>query len=594
MRGAANASRRAVQYLLARALGTPTHGSAMTVSRPHLRSSTLFRAAREPDSLRASRRARELFRGLAGMMIAVLLAPAAARGAQMLPADGARDVSRVLPLQLRFESHAQARAAARAGIELLTPVGSPVPGVLRIRGADVAFEASAPLAACSTYTALVRAEGLRSRFTTSCSSWTPPEQIDDRRSSRRPDRGADDVQLASAGVGGAVAAWFQSNGRRGAIEASSLQPDTGAWGAPRAIDLRDGGGATLPVLAALADGRVMAAWVQDVHGHAAVLARVLGAGAAPQRLDDPALRHGPAQVQLAADASGHAMAVWQQPGPRHGTLWASHWDGRLARWSRPRALDPLGPADYAPVVVGAGDDRFVAAWERGPVGHESIAASRWLQGGWSAPRRLSPAGQRAERPLLALDGDGSTVGAAWIQGDGPARRVALRRLREQDLGGDPPATPQAPGMRGPALSAALVFDPAGNLAAAWEQQAGPEPSSPDVIEATRWMRAAAAPASAARLDPSGQRSAGNPVLVSDPAGNLVCAWYQDGTQGLQVLAARFDASAAHWQPALLLSDTRSTVQASFPALSVDAAGSVTAAWQQFNDWRNIIVASRLP
>lgn len=535
-----------------------------------------------------------LFAGLAGMMAALLLAPVAARATQVVPADGARDASRVAPLQLRFDSAQQARAAAGAGIELLTPVGSPVPGVLRIRGAELAFEPSAPLAACSTYTALVRAEGLRSRFTTACSSWTQPGQIDDRRSARRPDRGADDVQLASAGIGGAVAAWFQSNGRRGAIEASSLQPDTGAWGAPRAIDLRGAGGSTLPVLATLADGRVMAAWVQDLHGHAAVLARVLGTHAAPQRLDDPRLRHGPAQVQLAADGSGHAMAVWQQPGPSHGTIWAAHWDGRLARWSPPRALDPRGPVDYAPVVVGAGDDRFVAAWERGPVGQESIAASRWLRGGWSAPRRLSPAGQRAERPLLALDGDGGTVGAAWIQGSGTARRVALRRLREQDLGGDPPTTLRAPGMHGPALSAALVFDPAGDLALAWEQQAGPEPSSPDVIEAARWMRAASAPASATRLDPSGQRSAGNPVLVSDPAGNLVCAWYQDGPQGLQVLAARFDASGARWQPALLLSDTRSTVQASFPALSVDAAGSVTAAWQQFNAWRNIIVASRLP
>ena len=49
-----------------------------------------------------------------------------------------------------------------------------------------------------------------------------------------------------------------------------------------------------------------------------------------------------------------------------------------------------------------------------------------------------------------------------------------------------------------------------------------------------------------------------------------------------------------WQPAQLLSDPRSTVQASFPALAVDAAGSVTAVWQQYNGWRDIVVTSRLP
>nr|WP_288117857.1 hypothetical protein [Thiomonas sp.] len=44
----------------------------------------------------------------------------------------------------------------------------------------------------------------------------------------------------------------------------------------------------------------------------------------------------------------------------------------------------------------------------------------------------------------------------------------------------------------------------------------------------------------------------------------------------------------------MLSDPRFTVEASFPALAVDAAGSVTAVWQQYNGWRTLIMASRLP
>lgn len=515
-----------------------------------------------------------------------------ARAMQPHPADGTRDASRLAAPQLRFATPARAREAARAGIELRTPVGSDVPGVLRRAGSTLSFEPAAPLAGCTTYTLSERADGAIARFTTACSHWSNPEQIDDRLSSHRPDRGADDVQLASSGRGGAVAAWFQSNGRRGAIESSSLSADTGAWSAPRSIDLPGAGGATLPALVRLADGRVLAAWVQDVRGRAEVLARVLGASAAPQRLDDPALRRGPADVQLAADANGNAVAVWQQPGPRHGAVWASHRDARTRRWSRAFPLDAAGPPAYAPAVAGAGDDRFVVAWERGPVGRESVVASRWQRAHWSAPRRLSARGERARAPRLALDRDGDLLAAAWIQGHGQARRVALRRLRLPLWQGAPATTLRAAGLHGAAVSVALAFDPASNLALAWEQQAGA--TRPDVIEAARWLRSGAAPQTATRLDPPGQRSAGNPVLVSDPAGNLVCAWYQDSTQGLQVLAARFDASSARWQPALLLSDTRSTVQASFPDLAVDAAGSVTAAWQQFNGWRNIIVASRLP
>ncbi|OIQ96075.1 hypothetical protein GALL_219530 [mine drainage metagenome] len=44
----------------------------------------------------------------------------------------------------------------------------------------------------------------------------------------------------------------------------------------------------------------------------------------------------------------------------------------------------------------------------------------------------------------------------------------------------------------------------------------------------------------------------------------------------------------------MLSDPRFTMEASFPALAVDAAGSVTAVWQQYNGWRTLIMASRLP
>ncbi len=511
----------------------------------------------------------------------------------VLPRDGARSVQRLVRPRLRFDSARGAQEALRNGVELLGPLGIPVAAVLRVGGNTLQLEPALPLADCTLYT--LRPQGRdpgawHSRFRTACSRWSEPLQIDDVRNARLPDRGANEVQLAAANGGDVLAAWFQSDGRRSAIESSRYVADTDSWQAPRAIDLPDGGGSALPALVTLADGRVLAAWVQELHGHAALLARVLGGtgDSAPLRLDAPGLRAGPGAVQLAADAAGNAVAVWQQPDAHHTAVWAAHWNGR--RWSHARELDTAAPPDYAPVVAGAGDDLFVAAWEHGPGGHERMAASRWLGRAWSAPRLLSAPGVPARRPLLALDAAGR-VGAAWIQGDGDARRVALRRMRLRSWDGGATRTARAPGLHGAAVAAAIAFDPAGNLALAWEQQA--RAGSPDLIEAARWMRGAMAPQPGTRIDPAGQRSAGNPVLVADPAGNLVCAWYQDTTQGLQVLAARFDAARARWQPALLLSDPRRTVQASFPALAVNAAGSVSAAWQQFNGWRNVIVASRL-
>ncbi|MBU6439524.1 MAG: hypothetical protein KGR99_11540 [Betaproteobacteria bacterium] len=541
---------------------------------------------------------------LAAAMTATMTAahPALAQGAapspagRLEPADGAQGVQRLVQPRLRLASAAEAREVLRAGVELLGPLGLPVPGVLRVEGAAITFEPAMPLAGCTHYRLAPGGAGTAqpdAGFTTACSRWSEPVQIDDRRSSRRPDRGADAVQVAASAGGGAWAAWFQSDGRRSAIEASRLSPDTGSWQGPRRIDLRAAAGATLPALATLADGRVLAAWLQDLHGHAAVFARVLGddARAPARRLDDPRLAASPTAVQLATDAAGNAVAVWQQPGARHTEAWAAHWSAAQGRWSGARRLDSAPAPDYAPVVAGAGDDLFVAAWERGAAGHERVAASRWTGHGWSAPRLLSAPGVRARRVGLALDARGE-LAAAWIQGDADARRVALRRLALPAWAGAPARLLGGAGLRGPAVSAALVLDPAGDAAVAWEQQSSPQGDY--VIEATRWMHGAPAPQPGERLDPSGQRNAGNPVLVSDPAGNLVCAWYQDTTQGLQVFDARFDASSRRWQPAQLLSDPRDTVQASFPALAVDAAGSVTAVWQQYNGWRDIVMASRLP
>ncbi len=537
---------------------------------------------------------------LAGALAAAQAAHAGASAQQAQgltePSSGATQVQRLIHPRLRLASAQQARAALRAGVELLGPLGLPVPGVLRLEGAALAFEPVRPLAGCTRYTLAVGPAApapTHASFTTACSRWSEPVQIDDARTARRPDRGADAVQVAASADGGAWAAWFQSDGRRSAIEASRLHPDTGSWQGPQRIDLRKGGGATLPALATLADGRVLAAWLQDLHGHAAVLARVLGddAHTPARRLDDPRLANSPTAVQLATDAAGNALAVWQQAGRRHTEAWAAHWSAAQGRWSAPHRLDDAPAPDYAPVVAGAGDDQFVAAWERGAAGHERIAASRWLGHGWSAAHLLSAPGARARRVTLALDAGGD-LAVAWIQGDGVARRVALRRLRLADWSGAAPRLLGGAGLRGPAVASALALDPAGNIAVAWEQQTSAQGNY--VIEAARWVRGMASPPAGERIDPRGQRNAGNPVLVSDPAGNLVCAWYQDTTQGLQVFAARFDASDGNWQPAQLLSDPRGTVQASFPALAVDAAGSVTAAWQQYNGWRDIVVASRLP
>jgi len=148
---------------------------------------------------------------------------------------------------------------------------------------------------------------------------------------------------------------------------------------------------------------------------------------------------------------------------------------------------------------------------------------------------------------------------------------------------------------GSALAPAITSDAAGNLTLVWEQaksaQGGPVRYG---LLAARREALASQWSPPHHLDDPAQRSAGNPVLAADAAGNVVCAWYQDGTRGMQVQTARYNPAQRRWGAPQTLSDPAATVQASFPALAVGAASSVMAVWQQFNGWRTLAVARWLP
>uniref|UniRef100_E6PUI8 SbsA Ig-like domain-containing protein n=1 Tax=mine drainage metagenome TaxID=410659 RepID=E6PUI8_9ZZZZ len=546
---------------------------------------------------------------------------AGTQAAQFMPADGASQVDRVVQPGVRLAS-AQAAAALTPGrLQLRTPIGTLVTGLLKVSGDTATFEPAAPLAGCTCYTldfsaahtpGALPVTPVRSSFTTACSDWTPPTEIDDARTARLADRPASGVQLASGARGAMVAAWFQNDGVRNAIELSRFAPATEFWSAPVAIDLRGpgAGAANIPALVADARGEVTAVWFQALQGHNTIQARRLAAdgdGSPPVRLDDPALSGNATNPQLAANAAGDVAVVWQQPDGHHTGIFASGFRVSAGHWQPAMALDHSGANAYNPVVAASADGGFIAAWQQGARGHEAVMvaqlpddAAHGATGSnpWTRPWRIGPAGVRAQNPALIGNPQGGAT-VAWVQGSGALRRIAVRQLaagqRNAPLTASPVTLMQSPAFRGAALAPALVSDAAGNITLAWEQADVAAPAQARyAILASRFDAATRRWSTPVQLDDPKQASAGNPVLVADSAGNVTAAWYQDGPRGMQVQAARYDPSAARWSAATLLSDARTTVEASFPALAVDTAGSVTAAWQQYNGWRTVVMASQLP
>ena len=545
---------------------------------------------------------------LAALVLPMFAAHAAAPSLptpRATPDDGAVQVNRLTQPSLRFATPQDAASAAPGRLQLLTPIGTPVNGLVKIAGRDAVFEPTAPLAGCTAYTLQLAAKtpdatqmSLRSRFTTACSAWTTPIEIDDARTARIVDRPASGAQVVAGANGEVIAAWFQNDGRHNAIEVSRYTPATDFWSAPRGIDLRtaQAESAGIPALAADAQGRVTAVWFQALNGRNAILASRLdpdGDWSAPVRLDDPRLPGNATNPQLAADADGNVAVVWQQPDRRHTGIDAARWIQAQGRWLPAHALDRPPAHAYDPVIAATPDGRFAAAWQQGARGREAVYAARPRGDGglWQAPQRVSMPGARAQMPALVADAQGGFT-AAWVQGSGAKRRLATSRLAAGARAWAPAVVMQTPApFQGAALAPALAADAAGNVMLAWEQA---DAAGRDAIFASRFNVASRRWGAPERLDDPQQDSAGNPQLVADAAGNVTCAWYQAGPRGLQVHAARFDPAVSRWSAPTQLSDPRATVEASFPVLAADAAGSVTAVWQQYNGWRTLVMASRLP
>lgn len=540
----------------------------------------------------AAPRGRRAAFAIAGIAAALLTAPVVRAANAVDPPDGAQDVSRLVQPSVVWT----APTAPSGTLTLLTPLGTAVPALTRLQGDRLALLPAFPLAGCTPYTLRERSpagSGRREfRFTTACSDWGPPQQIDPAATARKVDVPADGPVVASDGAGGFVAAWFQDAGGRRAIWASRFDPSTGAWNPARTID-RPGSaadGASLPTLAADGRGAVLAAWMQGQGGHTGILLSRFDASAQawspPQRLDDPALASDAANPAIASDGQV-AVVAWQQRDRGVMRVWACRRDAH-GRWTPATPLsDPRSPA-YDPVVTVRRDGTVAVAWEQGAGAASAILVRAWRADApaWGDAVGLSTGAGPARRPAWA-QGTGPLAALAWLQGSAAQTRVMLQ---PDALHPGPVHRVWAPQAQGPAQSLALAQDARGDLTVVWSQVLRPGRNAAAVfaqrIAGGRW-------GAARRLDPTDWRSAGNPVLATDPAGNLTVAWYQDGPQGLQVLAARRLAGAG-WQAAALLSDPGATVQASFPALAASPAGSVAAVWQQFNGWRSIVVARLLP
>jgi hypothetical protein len=234
--------------------------------------------------------------------------------------------------------------------------------------------------------------------------WLPPTDI------AGPTESITFPQVAVNAGGDAVAIWPRDTGSETVLETLE-RPAGGDWSAPEVLS-EPGEEEPANVRIGLdTAGNAVAIWSIGFGSTIRTAARPAGGDwSAPE---DLSVENG-RTPQLAMNAAGDAVAVWSGfDGVDDEVTWAAVRPAG-GDWSPPEELSVAGESDgFFPQVAIDAAGNAIAVWQRFDLSDDVVqAAVRTADGDWSAPDVLSSPGENARSPRIAMNAAGSTV-AAW-------------------------------------------------------------------------------------------------------------------------------------------------------------------------------------
>jgi len=245
-------------------------------------------------------------------------------------------------------------------------------------------------------------------------------------------------QIAIDTGGNALAVWEQSDGTRFNIWSNRYRAITGSWGNAALIETDNAGDASSPQIAFDASGNALAVWHQsdgtnyNVWSNRNTPGIQNGSGtwgtAALIETDNAGDANSP---QIAFDASGNALAVWNQSdGTRTTNIWSNRYTNGSG-WGT-AALIETDNAGYAydPQIAFDASGNALAVWEQWDGTRTNIWANRNTNGsGWGTAALIETdnAGG-AHAPQIAFDASGNAL-AVWYQSDGTRDNIWSNRYQ---------------------------------------------------------------------------------------------------------------------------------------------------------------------
>lgn len=283
------------------------------------------------------------------------------------------------------------------------------------------------------------------------------------------------------------------------------------------------------------------------------------------------------QPAITYDATGALIVAWHAPVSNTDTLYTARRDIVTGAWSAPVALQSLvnGAISALDMTCGVAGDCWLG-WTQylsGAFREARVARFDVATAAWEAPLAV---------PLINSVGDIVSIhpvldqqGELQVLATTSAQIMAMRRdAPTQGWGAQNVYTLSASSMETHA-----VMDPLGNISAVWVHDG----TSTREVHGSHYDAAAGTWSAEQTMADQLNTAMTGSIWVALDGRNAVTAVFARGGFASEVNAARLDPETGLWGPSVRIDDIDPNVEsASRPNVTGDAAGQVTAVWQQYS------------
>jgi predicted enzyme related to lactoylglutathione lyase len=333
--------------------------------------------------------------------------------------------------------------------------------------------------------------------------------------------------------GAALAAWSFSWVETEIVSRESKA--SGEWDQQQTIS--DGGGEAFnPQISMGADGSAMAVWQESDGTEYGIWSNRY------TRLDGWRTYAEPTETgighainpQVAVDPQGNAVAVWEQASGTRLDIWSNRYMPS-AGWGAAQRIETEDEGfALSPQVAVDAQGNAVAVWEQSDGTRLDIWSNCYTpSNGWGSAGRIeTEEGGDASRPHVAVDARGNAI-AVWEQFDGT--RYGIWSNRYTPSRGWGTAEPITPNDATDALEPRVAVDPRGNAVSVWRQSG----TTGDGIWSNRYTPSVGW-GSAQRIDSDHTGARGAPRVAIDANGNAIAVWSMSGGSGDGVWSNRLE------------------------------------------------------